>query len=100
MRTNRLSFSEIGGLDIFVLMARALTLPPRKSEPFGRQEAAAERTPAKAPERRRGLLDRLEHWFWTQQQRDLEAYLAKATDVYDLEARIRAIERNGFRPYY
>ena len=50
--------------------------------------------------RRRGFLERLDHWFWAQQQRDLEAYLAKATDVYDLEARIRAIERNTSIPYY
>jgi hypothetical protein len=45
-------------------------------------------------------LERLDHWFWRQQQRAVEAYLAKATDVYDLEARIRALERNVPHPYY
>jgi hypothetical protein len=55
---------------------------------------------AKTPVHRRGLLERLEYWFWAQQQRDLEAYLAKATDVYDLEARIHAVERNKSIPYY
>jgi hypothetical protein len=50
--------------------------------------------------RRHGFLERLDRWFWAQQQRDLEAYLARSTDVYDLEARIHAIERNRSLPYY
>jgi len=100
MRPNQLSMNDPAGLGLFPLIAKALMSPPSKSEAIERQDAVAKRTPAKAPERRRGLLERLEHWFWTQQQRDMEAYLAKASDVYDLEARIREIDRNGFHPYY
>jgi hypothetical protein len=87
-------------LGIFPLIAKALMFPPPQTEAFERQDIASRRTPAKAPKRRRGLLERLDHWFWVQQQRDVEAYLAKASDVYDLETRIRQIDRNGFHPYY
>ena len=48
----------------------------------------------------RNWLDRLDHWLWALQQRDVEAYLAKAIDVYDLEARVRMLERNVPHPYY
>ena len=41
------------------------------------------------------LLDRLDHWFWRQAQRDREAYLAGARDVYELEDRIRRLERSS-----
>jgi hypothetical protein len=51
-----------------------------------------------APPRRRGLLDRLDQWQRTQRQRALERYLAKATDLCDLEARLRALDRPvGYR---
>jgi uncharacterized protein DUF3563 len=37
-------------------------------------------------------LDRLEQWSWERQLRDDEAYLAEATDLCDLEARIRRLD--------
>ena len=83
MRNDPLPLNDPGGLGIFAVMARALAPPPFQ--------------PA-AP--RRGLMERLENWFWTQRQRDIEAYLAQATDLHDLEARIRDLERNRIHPYY
>ena len=50
--------------------------------------------PAAVTAPRRGFFDRLDQWFWRQQQRDVEAYLARSVDVYDLETRIRALERS------
>ena len=50
--------------------------------------------------RRQSMLDRLDRWFWQQQQREQEAYLADAQDVFDLERRIEAIDRGSVRPYY
>jgi hypothetical protein len=48
--------------------------------------------------RRRGLLDRLDQWQRSLRQRDIERYLAKATDLCDLEARVRALDRPvGYR---
>jgi hypothetical protein len=92
--------NDPSGLGIFPLLAKALMFPARQSEAFEPGDAAVTPVPEKIPVHRRGLLERLEYWFWAQQQRDLEAYLAKATDVYDLEARIHAVERNKSIPYY
>ena len=59
----------------------------------GDQASAQSATP-----RRRGLLDRLDQWARSQQQRAVERYLAKATDLCDLEARIRDLDRPvGYR---
>jgi len=48
-----------------------------------------------------GLLHRwmngIDHWFYRQQMKQREAYLAESQDIFDLESRIRHLER---RPYY
>jgi len=36
-------------------------------------------------------------WFYRQQVKEREAYLAQSTDIFDLERRIRDLDR---RPYY
>ncbi len=41
------------------------------------------------------VFDRLDHWFWRQAQREREAYLAGARDLYELEQRIRRLERSA-----
>ena len=41
-----------------------------------------------------GLFDRLEQWSWERQMRAQEAYLSNATDLCDLEARMRQLD-NG-----
>jgi hypothetical protein len=88
------------GLNIFALMAKALTLSPPTPGGLDRQDTRADGAPARAQPRRRGFFERLDHWFWIQQQRGVEAYLAKATDVHDLETRIRGLERKSPYPYY
>lgn len=47
-----------------------------------------------APMGRTGFFARLDRWFWRQTQREREAYLAGARDIYDLEERIRRLERS------
>lgn len=42
---------------------------------------------------RLGLMERFDAWMWKQEVRSREAYLAQAKDVYDLEARLRSLER-------
>jgi len=54
-------------------------------------DGAQARPKARSP----GLLDRLDHWFWQQEQREREAYLAQSSDIYDLERRMRQLERCG-----
>ena len=44
-----------------------------------------------------GWLERLDRWAARQRQRELERYLARSSDIFELEARIRELER---RPYY
>ena len=100
MQTQQLSMTDPAGLGLFPLLARALTIPARQADAFERREEVAASASQSTPVRRRGFLERLDRWFWVQQQRDLEAYLSRATDVYDLEARIHAIERNKSIPYY
>jgi hypothetical protein len=51
------------------------------------------REPRPAKTRSVGFFDRLDGWFWRQAQRDQEAYLAGSRDIYDLEQRIRRLER-------
>lgn len=59
--------------------------------------------PAKAPERSepvraaesapgRSWLDRLDDWLWNQELKSREAFLAKSTDIVDLEQRMRWLE--------
>lgn len=100
MRAHRLSLTDPAGLGLFTVIAKALAFLPPQTGSVERRDAAVTPVPEKTPAPRRGLLERLEYWFWAQQQRDLEAYLAKSTDVYDLEARIHAVERNKSIPYY
>ena len=42
-------------------------------------------------------LDALDSWSYRQRVKEREAYLAQAQDVFDVERRMRALER---RPYY
>jgi hypothetical protein len=60
------------------------------------QVAAHKRSPATRP----GLFARIDRWFWRQRQRALEAHLAQSQDVYELERRIRDLERNAGSRYY
>ena len=104
------------GLGIFLVMARALAPAPfqpdfgarRNSQDYARRSPREDRTPAvesqrptvptSAP-RKIGLLERLDRWFWAQQQRDMEAYLAQSVDVHDLEQRMRNLERSAWHRY-
>lgn len=58
------------------------------------------RVPAQPPTRPTGtpsvgFFARLDRWVWRQAQRERDAYLAGASDIYDLEARIRRLERSS-----
>jgi hypothetical protein len=46
-----------------------------------------------AVSRPRGWLDRLDTWFWKQEMKSREAFLAQSTDIFDLEQRMRRLER-------
>jgi hypothetical protein len=46
------------------------------------------------------LFARLERWLWNARQRERERALTTATDVADVEARLRARERQLLQRYY
>ena len=99
MRNESLPLNDPGGLGIFAVMARALTpFQPDFGAHWDMREPAAPAIPDKAPPP--GPIERLERWFWSRRQRDLEAYLGHSRDIHDLEARIRSLERNPSHPYY
>jgi uncharacterized protein DUF3563 len=46
------------------------------------------------------LMERFDRWLWKQHVREREAYLADAQDIFDLEDRIRRLERSVGSRYY
>jgi len=70
-------------------------LPGNSADARSRAKSA----PANATARK-SLLDRLDTWFWRQRQNANEAYLAQSQDVFELESRMRAIERGVGGRYY
>jgi hypothetical protein len=59
---------------------------------------AADRSSSKSL--RGWLLARIERWAWNARQRDLERALTSATDLADVERRLRAHERGLLQRYY
>ena len=43
----------------------------------------------------RSWLSRVDTWFWKQEMKRREAFLAQSTDIFDLERRMRMLERAG-----
>ncbi|HXX86740.1 MAG TPA: hypothetical protein VEN29_22515 [Casimicrobiaceae bacterium] len=78
--------------DVFGLLAVSRgflfrLLPPATSQ--------VEAEPPAPPIRRRGWLERLDLWLNRSRQRDIESYLAQSHDVFELEQRIRELERSN-----
>ena len=75
---------------------------PRNRRPAPRDPVRAKPTAGvtKALQWPRKLLDRLDAWFWRQEQKDREAYLAESRDIFELERRIELLDREGIARYY
>jgi uncharacterized protein DUF3563 len=43
----------------------------------------------------RSWLSRVDTWFWKQEMKRREAFLAQSADIFDLERRMRMLERAG-----
>ena len=82
---------------IFALMAAALAPATRAGRHGNADDRPSPRRSAAAGD---GMLDRLDRWFWRQEQKAREAYLAQSADVFDLERRIAALERGTISRYY
>jgi hypothetical protein len=46
-----------------------------------------------------GFFERLDRWFWRQEMKEREAWLAESKDIFELEQRMRMLERVGSRYY-
>ncbi len=64
----------------------------------GKNASAAGRGEPAAPSS--SFLERLDRWFWRQQLRERESYLSGAQDIFELEDRIRRLERSVGSRYY
>jgi hypothetical protein len=87
MHARDIPIDEEGALGLCRLLLRAV----EPSEPRFPVQRVVE------PVRKPGVWERLDRWFAKTRQRDRERYLAQARDVFELETRIRALDR---RPYY
>lgn len=88
---------------VSTLLAEALGgARERKSAARGAKPRGSARrsTPKSVREPRSSWLDRLDAWFWRREQKAREAWLARSTDVFDLERRIRDLERRPISRYY
>ena len=96
MQATRTPHDELG---VFALIATALAIKPH-IDSLERGNPVPDTRESDPRPARRSLLERLDHWFWRREQRELEAHLAQSKDVYDLEARIRDLERGVIYRYY
>src|SRR5258708_36046329 len=103
MNTDRYPFGALS--QGTTLLADAITLHARfpvrnelSAPAEGSRPTAAASKPA--PPERKGWLNRLDAWFWRQRQSARDAYLAQAKDVFEVERRIRDLERNIGSRYY
>ena len=93
MRAADIPVDEEGALGLCRLLLRAAASPKAiDAAPTPSQAGNAVSTLS----RRLTLFERLDRWIARMRQRDRERYLAQANDVFELEARIRELER---RPY-
>jgi len=89
-------FSEAadrGFVSLLAAMLHGAMTAPVSGSPRGPNLAATEEPAQPAV----GWLERFDRWAARQRQRERERYLARSSDIFELEARIRELER---RPYY
>jgi len=92
MKATNFLWDEPGLTGAWAKLTHALIFDPLRRE--GKPENRS------ADTRSSGILERIDRWFWRQQMRDREAYLAGAQDIFELEERIRRLERSGGSRYY
>ena len=90
MRTNIFPLDDNVSSGVFALMADALS---RRA--FAPVRPASLGVAIGAPARERvGFWERLDRWAWRALQKDREAYLAGSQDIFELEERMRRIDRD------
>ena len=99
MRYRNRPFAENGFMDVVIKLAQTAFFDDLPSNANNRAPVAptALAGPLEvAPSLRHRWLAGLERWMYQQQVREREAYLGKSRDIFELEQRIRHLER---KPY-
>ena len=93
MRVQNPTVNEPGFIALCIELAQATFAKDMPAQP-GSKIPAKRPSPIAEPRR---FLAAVDNWFYRRQLQEREAYLAQSTDIFDLEQRIRHLER---RPYY
>jgi hypothetical protein len=93
MKVTNFLLQEPGLTDAWTKFANALAFHP---QPRGFEPHQASGRPM---DRKPGFFERLDRWFWRQEMKEREAWLAESKDIFELEARMRMLERVGSRYY-
>jgi hypothetical protein len=70
---------------------------PRRRQPKSSTGSAHDTPATPAPP---GLVERFDRWLFRLRQREQEAYLAGAQNIFELEERMRRLERSVGNSYY
>lgn len=97
MRLSNPTVADPGFISLCIQLAQSTFSDVMPAGPYGTGSGKLSRTNPGAATKRPSWTTRLNDWFYRQQVDQREAYLAQSTDIFDLERRIRHLER---RPYY
>ncbi len=105
MRAKRFLHSDTGFISTFVKLAQSTFYDALPSNAQGKGPTASATLPGALrdpPEARtpRKWMSILDDWLYRQQLKDREAWLAQATNVFELENRIRELERRPWLRHY
>jgi hypothetical protein len=92
MRTNDTSLYDNSVAGILARLTHGILRDANERAQEGNKNASA---PGDASTPRGSWVTRLDAWFWKQDMKRREAYLAQSADIFDLERRMRRLERGG-----
>jgi hypothetical protein len=101
---SHLFFGSLVAFTAFALRRRSASRDQVQSERTADQTKGTDSTlvdaNASSMAKPRSWLDRIDAFFWRQEMRAHDAYLSKASNVYELEARMRDISRGVGSRYF
>jgi hypothetical protein len=99
MKATNFAYPDDGAIGTFVKLAQATFFDALPANAQRKAPTAPESPPGGklAPAAHHSWLSALDRWFYAQRMKERDAYLAQAQDIFELESRIRQLER---RPYY
>lgn len=99
MKATNFPYPDDGAIGTFVKLAQATFFDALPANTQGKAPTA----PASpqggmlGPRERNRWISALDRWFYDQRMKERDAYLGRSQDIFELESRMRDLER---RPYY